>query len=202
MIRIPKIYRNYLRLFLAAIAVIIICIAAIRIYSGPKKNIDVRKGTVNKIETMVHLCAVDLYSEVPVLDTINNKVMFAIQKQRGSVSFGLENMAIDTEGDTVKVTLSPEIVEIYEATDDNSWEVIDSKGLGLFTSDKFTLEEENALKANIRKNSVKRLYHNGTIARARAEGAKNLKSLMEKVHHKPVVVTDPTPNGAYYEENK
>ena len=44
---------------------------------------------------MVRLCAVDIYSEVPVLDTIDNKVMFAVQKQKGSVLFDIENMQVD-----------------------------------------------------------------------------------------------------------
>ena len=49
------------------------------------------------------------------MDTINNKVMFAVQKQKGSISFDIENMQVDAEGDTVKITLSPEIVDLYEA---------------------------------------------------------------------------------------
>ncbi|MDE6808493.1 MAG: hypothetical protein K2J42_00160 [Muribaculaceae bacterium] len=154
---------------------------------------------------MAQLCATDIYSEVPILDTINNKVIFAIQKQKGSVSFDLENMQMDSDGDTVKIVLSPEIVDLYEATEDNSWEVIDTKAIGtmsVFKSDKLTDEEENAIKANIKKNSKKLLYHNGTIERARAEGARNLQTLMEKVYRKPVKVTDSTPRGAHYDEFK
>ncbi len=72
----------------------------------------VGKGKINKIETMAQLCAIDLYNEVPILDTINSKVICAVQKQRGSVSFDLEKMKMDTKGDSVIITLSPEIVEI------------------------------------------------------------------------------------------
>lgn len=174
-------------------------------FSSPKKTIDVSQGQISKIETMAQLCAIDIYSEVPVLDTVNNKVMFAVQKQKGSVSFDLENMQMDTEGDTVKVTLSPEIVDLYEATEDNSWEVIDTKAIGtmaLLRSDKFTDEEENIIKAKIKRNSKKLLYQNGTIERARAEGVKNLRSLIEKVYRKPAVIRDPTPKGAHYDEFK
>lgn len=190
------------------ILIAISIIAAIAIYfsfASPKQTIDVSKGQISKIETMAQLCAIDIYSEVPVLDTINNKVIFAIQKQKGSVSFDLENMQMDTDGDTVKITLSPEIVDLYEATEENSWEVIDTKSIGtmsMFKSDKFTDEEENAIKANIKKNSKKLLYHNGTIERARAEGARNLQTLMEKVYNKPVKVSDPTPKGAHFDEYK
>lgn len=195
-------------IIVAAIAAAVVIVLIIAIYlSLPsyKKTIDVRKGKIANVETMAQLCAIEIYSEVPVLDTINDKVMFAIQKQKGTISFDLEDMQIDADGDTVRITLSPEIVDLYEATEDNSWEVVDTKAIGslaLLKSDRFTDEEENALKANIREKSRKRLYRNGTIERARAEGAQNLQSLMEKVYRKPVKVTDPTPKGAHYEEYK
>lgn len=190
------------------IAVVVIAVVAAGLYlyfslSLPKKTIDVDKGKVSRIETMVRLCTVDIYSEVPVLDTINDKVMFAIQKQKGSVSFDLEKLKVDADGDTVKITLPPETVELYEATDKNSWEVIDTKAIGrmaMFRSDKFTIEEENAVKAKIKEKSTKLLYRNGTIERARAEGARNLQALMEMVYDKPVRVTDPTPKGARFAE--
>ena len=193
---------------LIQIAVVAIAVIAIGLYfsfASPKKSIDVSKGQISKVETMAQLCAIDIYSEVPVLDTINNKVIFAVQKQKGSVSFDLENMQMDSDGDTVKIVLSPEIVDLYEATEDNSWEVIDTKAIGtmsMFKSDKFTDEEENAIKANIKKNSKKLLYHNGTIERSRAEGARNLQTLMEKVYNKPVKVIDMTPKGAHFDEYK
>lgn len=190
------------KLILIAVSVIAVIVLYFS-FASPKKTIDVSKGQISKIETMAQLCAIDIYSEVPVLDTINNKVMFAVQKQKGSVSFDLENMQMDTAGDTVKITLSPEIVDLYEATEENSWEVIDTKAIGTWHfDDKFTDEEENAIKANIKKNSKKLLYHNGTIERARAEGARNLQTLMEKVYNKPVKVIDQTPKGAHFDEYK
>lgn len=159
------------------------------------KTIEVSPGKINSIETMAELCTIELYNEVPVKDTVNNKVLFGIQKQRGKVSFDLEKLQVDSTGDTIRVILPPEIVEVNEATEDNSWQVIDSKGLSLFTSNKLTAEEENLIKSKIRRNSINALYKNGTIERARAEGVKNLQTLMEKVYRKPVSVTDPTPKG-------
>ena len=197
--------KNKKLILIAVVAIAVIAIGLYFSFASPKKSIDVSKGQISKVETMAQLCAIDIYSEVPILDTINNKVMFAVQKQKGSVSFDLENMKIDANGDTIKITLSPEIVDLYEATEDNSWEVIDTKAIGtmsMLKSDIFTDEEENALKANIKKNSKKLLYHNGTIERARAEAALNLQSLMEKVYNKPVKVYDPTPKGAHFEEYK
>lgn len=194
------------KLFIYGVIALVIGIVVIYFsMTSPKKSIDVSQGKINKVETMAQLCAIEIYSEVPVLDTVNNKVMFAVQKQKGSVSFDLDNMEMDTKGDTVKIKLSPEIVDLYEATEDNSWEVIDTKAIGamsLLRSDKFTDDEENAIKAKIKQNSKKLLYHNGTIERARREGANNLQMLMEKVYQKPVKVVDPTPKGAHYDEFK
>lgn len=179
-----------------AIGAIIACASC----SMPDKSIEVSQGQIKDIKTMVELCTVEIYSEVPVKDTINNKMLIGIQKQMGSVSFDLEALQSDTDGDTIRIVLPPEIVEIHESTDNNSWQVIDTKGLSLFTSDKLTNEEENQIKAKIKKNSIKLLYKDGTIERARAEGTEYLKSLMEKLYDKPVEVTDPTPRGAHYNE--
>ncbi len=191
--------------FLITAVLITIAVGVIYFSLKPevKKTIEVTKSRVNDIETMAQLSVVDIYSEVPVLDTINNKVLFGVQKQTGSVSFDLEKIKVDTVGDTVRIVLPPEIVEIYESTEDNSWEVIDTKNigiLGVLRSDKLTDREENRIKANIKKNSKKRLYRTGVIRRARSEGSRNLEELMQNVYKKPVKVTDPTPNGAYYEK--
>ena len=189
----------------AVVAAVALAAVVYLSFTKPEKHTDVREGWVSNIETMAQLFTVDLYSEMPILDTINNKVMFAIQKQRGSISFDLENLKIDAEGDTVKITLSPEIVELYEATEPNSWEVIDTKAIGrlaVFRSDRFSDTEENALKTRIQEKSKRQLYRKGTVRRARAEGAQNLRSLMEQLYRKPVVVTDPTPQGAHYDRYK
>ncbi|MDE5836029.1 MAG: DUF4230 domain-containing protein [Paramuribaculum sp.] len=191
-----------IRNILLIVIVIIAIVFAMDIYFLPaplEEAISVNRGQVNKVETMAQMCVIDIYSEVPVLDTINSKVMFAIQKQKGSVSFDIESMEINTEEDTITVTLPPEIVELFEATDDNSWEVIDTKPIGnmaLFRSGKFTIEEENIIKSRIKRKSKQVLYRNGTIAKARAEAAKNLETLMTALYKKPVKVTDPTPQGS------
>lgn len=173
--------------------------AAIYLRMPPeRKEIEVSEGRISDLQTMVRLCSTEIYNEVPVLDTINNKVIFAVQKQRGSISFDLENLQADTSGDTVRITLPREIVELREATDRNSWEVIDTKAIGplaIFHSDKLTVEEENAVKARQKKASKERLYRNGTIRRARREAAENLRRLAEHLYRKPATVADPTPHG-------
>lgn len=192
-----------IKIFKYVIFIAVIAVAAALLYfrlGDSKTSIEVSKGQVRDIKTMVQLCSIDLYNEVPVRDTINNKVIFAIQKQRGSISFDMENLTVDADGDTVKILLPPEIIEINEATEDNSWQVIDTKNIGFLgglKSSRLSDDEENRVKARIKAKSKRLLYQNGTVKRARAEASKNLQSLMEKIYRKPVVVNDPTPNGSY-----
>lgn len=191
--------------YIAGVILLLAVIAAVAatIYFQPFRRdsdvITVGEGRMASIASMVRLCAVEIYNEEPVLDTINSKVIFAIQKQRGSISFDLEKLVVEDDGDTLTIILPPEIVEIYEATDPASWDVVDTKAIGpmaLLRSDRFSDREENAVKARIRKKAVRRLYRNGTVARARAEGAERLQSLLSKIYRRPVKVTDPTPRGA------
>lgn len=182
--------KNYI---IAALLVIVTAGAAWFLLQPKESSITVDPRRANVAETMARLCTVDIYSEVPVLDTINDKVIFAVQKQTGSVSFDLEKMAVDTTGDTVRIILPPEIVELYEATEKDSWKVIDTKNIGkfgAFRSSRLSDAEENAVKARIKKNSLRMLYDKGVIRRAREEGSRSLKEMMEMVYRRPVIVTD------------
>ena len=180
--------------YIIAALLVIVAAGAAWFFLQPKESsITVDPGRANVAETMARLCTVDIYSEVPVLDTINDKVIFAVQKQTGSVSFDLEKMAVDTTGDTVRIILPPEIVELYEATEKDSWRVIDTKNIGkfgAFRSSRLSDAEENAVKARIKKNSLRMLYDKGVIRRAREEGSRSLREMLEMVYRRPVIVTD------------
>ena len=186
---------------MALAALVIAAAAGVTVYvaqSRESRKVETEPGRINKVEEMARLCTVEIYNEIPVRDTVNGKEIFAIQKQRGSVSFDMESLEVDdTTGDTVRVVLPPEIVELYEATEPDSWQVIDTKGLKLFTSDKLTAEEDNMVKRRIRERTRRLLYQNGTIERAREEGVRNLQELLEVLYRRPVVVSDPTPKGTY-----
>lgn len=164
----------------------------------PAEEIEVFPTRAGDVEQMVRLCSMEIYNEVPVLDTVNSKVMFAIQKQNGTISFDVENINIDDSGDTVKIQLPREIVEVFESTEKDSWQVIDTRAIGpmsIFNSDNFSIQEENRVKAKLQANSVKRLYANGTVRQARKDAVDNLTRLMQSVYRKPVIVSDPTPEG-------
>lgn len=170
--------KTIIKLSLTLIAVLAVAAGAVVLYSrftSRKSNIEVEKVRVNEVTAMVQLCTMDIYNEVPVLDTINSKVIFAVQKQRGSISFDIENLDIDASGDTVRIVLPPEIVQLREATDDNSWQVIDTKYtgvLGRLRAPRISVNEENRIKAKLQRNSIRRLYADGTVAHARTEAVK------------------------------
>ena len=186
--------------------ILILCILAILAFLGwqvyryfqSPEDIEALPSRPGDVKEMVRLCSMEIYNEVPVLDTVNFKVMFAVQKQNGSISFDIEHLNIDDSGDTVRIELPREIVDVYESTGKNSWQVIDTKAIGpmaFLRSNKFTLEEENRVKAKLKAGSIKRLYENGTVRQARKDAVKNLTRLMETAYRKPVLVSDPTPDG-------
>ena len=162
------------------------------------EEIEVLPSRPGDVREMVRLCSMEIYNEVPVLDTVNFKVMFAVQKQSGSISFDLEHINIDDTGDTVRIQLPREIVEVHESTERNAWQVIDTKAIGpmaILRSDRFSVDEENRVKAKLKTNSIKRLYTNGTVRQARKDAVDNLTRMMEAVYRRPVIVSDPTPFG-------
>lgn len=178
-----------------AVALIVLVVAGVAVYFSlpkPKESIEVGEGKVTNLRTVAQLCTVDIYNEVPVLDTINNKVIFAIQKQQGSISFDMEHLRVDTIGDTLHVKLPREIISIYEATAPNSWEVIDTKAIGplaLLHNGKLTAAEENVVKRRLQARSKARLYRNGTVSRARTEASATLAQLLSHMYRRPVVVS-------------
>lgn len=179
-----------------AIMVIVLVVAGFGVYfllPKSKDSVEIEAGRIANIREIAQLCVVDIYNEVPVLDTINEKVIFAIQKQTGSISFDLEKMRVDTIGDTLRIKLPREIIELYESAEPNSWEVIDSKAIGpmaLLRNGKLTIAEENQVKHRIQARSRARLYKNGTVGRARREAAATLQPLMERMYRRPVVVEE------------
>ena len=167
-------------------------------YMQRPEEIEVLPSKPGDVKEMARLCSMEIYNEVSVLDTVNSKVIFAVQKQSGSISFDMENLQVDDSGDTVKIVLPREIIEIYESNEKNAWEVIDTKAIGpmaFLRSNKFTSAEENRVKSKLKAKAIRRLYSNGTVKQARKDAVENLTRLMEGVYRKPVIVSDPTPNG-------
>lgn len=190
----------YIRLILWGVIIAAITVGAVYLWrsitrtdSGPE--VYVRPAVIKDVHEMARLCTVEIYSELPVQDTIDNKVIVAVQKQQGSVSFDMDRLDIDDSGDTIRVILPPEIVDLYESTDDNSYQIIDTKGLGLLTTDRLTNDQDNRFKQRLRSRSIDRLYRDGVVANARKEARRQLAQLLSQAYRRTVVVRDTMPRG-------
>lgn len=174
-----------------AVAAAIGGLAYLLVRRDKTEEVTVSPARMVSLESLTELCTTEIYAEVPLRDTINNKVIFAIQKQRGQITFDLEKLTFDPEADTIRVTLPPPTITLNESTERNSWEVIDTKAIGrnaMFRSDKFTVEEENAAKARAAGKTITQLRRNGTVTRAEEEAARSLRTFLEMVYRKPVEI--------------
>lgn len=188
-------YKGIAKCALTAIIVIGIAAAIYFSFRPKKEEISVGQAEIADIRSFASLCSMDFYNEVPVIDTIHSRVLVGIQKQRGSILFPLDDLAINPETDTIRISLPTERIELYEATDPDSWHVVDTKYIGalpLIHSDTMPLEDENIIKRRMMKNSRRALYEDGTVLRARCHAAHTLADLLSKLYRRPAIVSYPT----------
>ncbi len=74
-------------------------------YFQRPEEIEVLPSKPGDVKEMARLCSMEIYNEVSVLDTVNYKVIFAIQKQSGGITFDMEYLKIDDSGDTIKTVV-------------------------------------------------------------------------------------------------
>lgn len=186
----------------AFIAVAVIIAGALAYtFTAPEVNkLTIHQATVKDVQSMARLQSMEIYDEVPVKGSIGKRHLVGRLRLRGSVGFDIERLTADLTADTVRVTLPAEIIDVYESTDDGSYTVIDTWNENLFGKSNFTAQEENSIKAKVKGNWIKRQYANGTVKRARSEAAQNLQTMLSLTLGKPVIVSDPTPKGARYDE--
>lgn len=174
---------------------ILLIVSLNRKSSRQSGDLTIDGAIVKEVESMVRLCSMDIYEETPVKATIGNRHLFGRITLKGSITFDLERIALKMSGDTLRVQLPPEKVEILESTDKDSYIVIDIWNDRFMGSGSFTTAEENKIKEKVKQNAIKSIYRKGYVKRARAEAAENLTAMLSALTSKPVVVTDPTPDG-------
>lgn len=174
---------------------ILLIVSLNRKSSRQSGDLTIDGAMVKEVESMVRLCSMDIYEETPVKATIGNRHLFGRITLKGSITFDLERIALRMSGDTLCVQLPPEKVEILESTDKDSYIVIDTWNDRFMGSGSFTTAEENKIKEKVKQNAIKSIYRKGYAKRARAEAAENLTAMLSALTSKPVVVTDPTPEG-------
>lgn len=163
---------------------------------SPKASrINTSEALISDISSMVRLCTLDIYEDIPVKGSIGPKHIFGRITVNGSIGFDLENIQATERNDSILVTLPPEIVEIYESTTPESYQVIDTWNDNILGSDHFSTAEENSIKALVRDNFRRNIYRKGHVKRARAEAVANLTAMLSATTGKTVIVSDPTPDG-------
>lgn len=174
---------------------ILLIVSLNRKSSQQSGDLTIDGAMVKEVESMVRLCSMDIYEETPVKATIGNRHLFGRITLKGSITFDLERIVLKMSGDTLRVQLPPEKVEILESTDKDSYIVIDTWNDRFMGSGSFTTAEENKIKEKVKQNAIKSIYRKGYVKRARAEAAENLTAMLSALTSKPVLVTDPTPEG-------
>lgn len=188
-------YKGIAKFALAAILVIGIAAALYFSFRPKKEEISVGQAEIADIRSFATLCSMDFYNETPIIDTIHSRVLVGIQKQRGSILFPLDDLSIDPEADTIRISLPKERIELFEAADPDSWRVVDTKYIGplpLLHSDTMPLKDENIIKSRAMRKSRQALYRDGTVLRARRHAAHTLADLLSKLYRRPAIVSYPT----------
>ncbi len=147
------------------------------------------------LRAVADLCGMEIYREETVLDTIHDKVLFGIWKLNGRILFDVEGIpaqlaVADTAapGDTLRIRLPKERVELLESTAPDAWRVVDTYSLKLFGTDRLTPEEENLVKRRALERTRRGLYKDGTVERARREASATLTRMLTPVAGRPVAV--------------
>ncbi len=182
-----------------AIAVIVIVIGLLvwkfTSFHDDDGAVEMRPARVTDISPMLRLCTVEIFEDIPVKASIGTRHIFVRETVRGSISFDLDKIKTGEKGDTLVVTLPPEVIEVFESTEPESYQVIDSWNDRFLGSSNFTAKEENEIKSKVAGNFRKDVYRKGHVRRARAEAVRNLQPLIESASRRPVVVIDPSPAG-------
>ncbi len=182
--------------FLSLIVIMAICATMAWLYLSPgKSRLTVHDATVREVKDMVRLCTVEIYEEVPVRGHVGDRHLVAREVLVGSISFDLDGLRLDMTADTIHVTLPREIVEVRESTEPGAYVVIDNWNDRLFGRANITAEEENMMKKLTLDSFIRAVYSKGYVRRARAEAVSNLTSMLTSFTGRPVVVTDPSPEG-------
>ena len=185
-----------IRTIIVLIILVAAGIVAYMWYTAPEASrVTMQEAKITDVSPMLRLCSVEIYDDVPVKGKIGDRHIFARVALKGSISFDLDNVEMTESGDTIRVTLPREIVDIYESTDEGAYQVIDTWCDSFFGSSNFTTAEENSIKSKVRDNYRKSIYKKGYVSRARKEAVANLTSLLGGLTGKTVIVDDPSPEG-------
>lgn len=158
-------------------------------------GITVSDARISEIKSMVRLCALEIYQEVPIKATIGKRHLVAGQAIEGQIIFDAEHLRTETRGDTLIVILPPEQVIIRESTRPGAYKVIDTWSDAFLGSSHFNAEEENAIKRRVIQRMQKEMYEKGYVREARRTAIATLSRMLATTPGTAVIVIDPSPDG-------
>lgn len=171
---------------IALLSVAIIIVAALIFYiflkldtPSASTRLTLTPARVKSITEMARLTSLEIDEETGVNDTINGKGLFAIVRLKGSISFDIDNLRIDSIGtDSLRVFLPKEKIEILESTAPDSYRIIDVWNIRhpLIPAN-ITASEENTIKSRMLARKKRIAYDKGHVKRARANALQSLRQL-------------------------
>ena len=193
--------KQYIRLATVAL-ILIAAVCGWFIYSlrtSPEASrTAIHKSRIADVKAVAQLCTVDFYEDYPIRGSVGNKHIFARMTLTGSISFDIDSLDIGLRGDTLIVTLPPETVTVRESTDSDAYEIIDTWNDSFLGSSTLSTAEENEIKTKAIDRFKRHIYAKGHVRRARAEAVGKLSAMLSTVYGKPVIVSDPTPDGTVW----
>lgn len=157
-------------------------------------NMTISETKLSEIKEMVKLCSLEVRDDIAMKDSINGKWIFAKSTVNGYIRFDLERLDYQLRNDSIFIILPPEEIEVYEATTDNAYEVIDTWDSTLLGMRKISAAEENAIKKRMAARYRQSFYDKGYVARARASAVTTLTRLLSKMEPN-ITVIDLRPEG-------
>lgn len=192
-----KIFRHFnITLLLIAVIAIVGLVFYFKISSdatpAASTKMTLTPARIKSLTEMARLTSLEIDEETGINDTINGKGIFAIVRLKGTVSFDIDHLRIDSIGeDSLRVYLPAEKLELLESTAPESYRVIDVWNVKhpLFPAN-ITAAEENTVKRRMIARREQMAYQKGHVRRARENALSSLRQLYSSLPGMTVEVVD------------
>lgn len=192
-----KIFRHFnITLLLIAVIAIVGLVFYFKISSdatpAASTKMTLTPARIKSLTEMARLTSLEIDEETGINDTINGKGIFAIVRLKGTISFDIDHLRIDSIGeDSLRVYLPAEKVELLESTAPESYRVIDVWNVKhpLFPAN-ITAAEENTVKRRMIGRREQMAYQKGHVRRARENALSSLRQLYSALPGMTVEVVD------------
>lgn len=135
------------------------------------------------IRKMTRLCTIEVCHEASIKDSIHGKWLCAKTTLNGTVSFDVDRLHTERDGDTLVVFLPPDTVEVMESTEPGAYRVLDTWTDKWYKLDSdLTTAEENAIKARHLARFRQQLRQRGYVKEARHHAVATLQQMLQALY--------------------